>query len=61
MDNGSFWAITYASVLSWQYHPGCKDKLSLDEVALIADYALDRYVERRRLWDLQLPASPALL
>jgi len=58
VDNATFWALAYNSVLSWQYHPRNEKFLTFDEIALVADNALAVYIERQRLWELSLRASP---
>lgn len=44
------WSMFYASVVSFQFHPGTKERLSLDDCARVADEMLSHALERGELW-----------
>lgn len=47
---GQIWCLFFTSVVSFQYHPGTKQRLSLVECAAIADEMLQLAMSRGDLW-----------
>lgn len=46
----ALWSMYYSGVVSFQYHPGNKEKLSLEQCADIADEMLAQALKREALW-----------
>lgn len=50
MNLAFIWSTYYASVVSFQYHPGTKERLSLEQCADVADEMLSHFLSREVLW-----------
>lgn len=44
-----YWTLYYLTIVGWQYHPGNKEKLSLDDCAKVAD-EMAKHTQRREAW-----------
>lgn len=49
-DYEKMWGMFFCSVVSFQYHPGTKEKMSIQDCAEVADEMLFIYAERRAVW-----------
>lgn len=50
MQFPEIWAMFYSGLVSFQYHPGCKERMPLVELAAIADAMYDQFLLRRSVW-----------
>jgi len=49
---GVLWSMYFTSVVSFQYHPGTKERLSLYDCARVADDMFDLFLIREKFYGM---------